>query len=139
MKVPCRWPYWKPKDGSDDRLKALAQKMQETQKSEIEQLDKFLEDNKNAPKNYDPENKNEGFGKVLHKNMMMVMDAQGEMRGSTDQQFVKMMIPHHQTALYMAEGFLQYGKNEMLKSISRKMIQDQNQEIEELKNTEQAR
>lgn len=37
-----------------------------------------------------------------------------------------MMIPHHQSAVYMAEGFIESGKDPQLNAIAKKMIADQN-------------
>jgi uncharacterized protein (DUF305 family) len=119
--------------GSDAKLKAMAQKIVDAQQSEIAELDKFLEANKSATKNYDPMDKEKGFGKVMDKNMSMMMDMPKTEGESLDMQFVKMMIPHHQSAVYMAEGFLQSGKDPKLISMAKKMIADQNKEIDEFK------
>ncbi|MEJ6982456.1 DUF305 domain-containing protein [Pedobacter sp. P351] len=119
--------------GSDAKLKEMAQKIVDAQQSEIAELDKFLEANKSAAKNYDPMDKEKGFGKIMDKNMSMMMDMPKTEGDSPDKQFVQMMIPHHQSAVYMAEGFLQSGKDPMLISMAKKMIADQNKEIEEFK------
>lgn len=49
---------------------------------------------------------------------------------ATDNQFVAMMIPHHQSAVFMAEGFLKHGKNSELLEMARNMIVSQKKEIE---------
>ncbi|HEY0054705.1 MAG TPA: DUF305 domain-containing protein [Pedobacter sp.] len=122
--------------GTDPKLKAMAQKIIDAQKSEITELDKFLENNNSPTKNYDPMKKDEGFGKVMDKNMSMMMDMPKSEGDSQDKQFVKMMIPHHQSAVYMAEGFLQSGKDPKLISMAKKMIADQNKEIDEFKSVQ---
>ncbi len=120
--------------GKDAGLKQMAQKIIDAQQSEINELQSFLDDHKNPPKNYDPANKDEGFAKVMDQNMTMMMDMP-EMDGnsSTDKQFTQMMIPHHQGAIMMAEGFVQFGKDPGLISMAKKMIADQKMEIEEFK------
>jgi uncharacterized protein (DUF305 family) len=52
---------------------------------------------------------------------------------STDKQFVQMMIPHHESAVQMSEGFIKHGKDQGLISMAKKIIADQKKEIEEFK------
>ena len=120
--------------GTDEKLKAMAQKIVNDQKAEIEELENFLNNHKNAAKNYDPMNKNDGFGRVMDKNMMMMMDMPKPTNESVDRQFVNMMIPHHQSAVDMNEGFIQYGKDPQLISMAKKMIAEQNKEIDQFQN-----
>ena len=42
-----------------------------------------------------------------------------------------MMIPHHQSAVDMAENEISHGKNYDLKKLSQKIVADQNNEIKE--------
>jgi uncharacterized protein (DUF305 family) len=46
-----------------------------------------------------------------------------------DQDFARMMIPHHQGAIDMAEAELRHGHNEQLRRIAQEIIVDQQQEI----------
>jgi uncharacterized protein (DUF305 family) len=46
-----------------------------------------------------------------------------------DRDFARMMIPHHQGAIDMAEAELRYGHNEQLRRIAQEIIVDQQQEI----------
>jgi hypothetical protein len=46
-----------------------------------------------------------------------------------DRDFARMMIPHHQGAIDMAEGELRHGHNEQLRRIAQEIIVDQQQEI----------
>lgn len=120
--------------GKDETLKQMAQKIIDAQQSEISDLEAFLNNTKDAAKNYDPAKKGEGFAKVMDKNMMMMMDMpKADESASTDHQFVDMMIPHHQSAVLMAEGFMKHGKDAKLVSMAKKMVADQNREIEEFK------
>jgi hypothetical protein len=62
--------------------------------------------------------------------MMKMMDGMGvEPSGDIDQDFVAMMIPHHQGAIDMAQAELRYGKNERLRRIAQEIIVEQQQEI----------
>ncbi|HXH98650.1 MAG TPA: DUF305 domain-containing protein [Sphingobacteriaceae bacterium] len=119
--------------GQDDMLKQMAQKIIDSQKAEMQMLDAFLADHSNPSKNYATEKKDQGFAKVMDKSMMMMDMPKMDANTSTDQQFVSMMIPHHQSAVYMAEGFIQYGKDAKLLIMAKKMVTDQNKEIEEFK------
>ncbi|MFY1991986.1 DUF305 domain-containing protein [Achromobacter xylosoxidans] len=49
--------------------------------------------------------------------------------GDVDQDFVAMMVPHHQGAIDMAMAELRYGKNEQLRRIAQEIIVEQQQEI----------
>ena len=49
--------------------------------------------------------------------------------GDVDQDFVAMMIPHHQGAIDMAQAELRYGRDEQLRRIAQEIIVDQQQEI----------
>jgi len=49
--------------------------------------------------------------------------------GDVDQDFVAMMIPHHQGAIDMAQAELRHGRNEKLRRIAQEIIVEQQQEI----------
>ena len=49
--------------------------------------------------------------------------------GNVDQDFVGMMVPHHQGAIDMAQAELRYGHNEQLRRIAQEIIVEQQQEI----------
>jgi len=49
--------------------------------------------------------------------------------GDIDNDFVAMMVPHHQGAIDMARAELQYGKNEQLRRIAQEIVVEQQQEI----------
>ncbi|MBW4025262.1 MAG: DUF305 domain-containing protein [Proteobacteria bacterium] len=53
--------------------------------------------------------------------------------GTTDQQFVAMMMPHHQGAIDMARVELQYGKDPTLRRMANSIITSQEKEIREMK------
>ena len=120
--------------GKDESLKKMAQNIIDAQKSEINELQSFLDNHKNPEKNYDPSMKEKGFSKVMDQNMTMMMDMpKMDESASTDKHFVQMMVPHHQGAIMMAEGFVQFGKDPGLVSMAKKIIADQKMEIEQFK------
>ena len=59
------------------------------------------------------------------------------MTGNPDQDFVAMMIPHHQGAVAMAEVELRYGHDPFLRELSRQIIGAQDQEIGEMRKWQQ--
>ena len=120
--------------GKDESLKKMAQNIIDAQKSEINELQSFLDNHKNPEKNYDPSMKEKGFSKVMDQNMTMMMDMpKMDESASTDKHFVQMMVPHHQGAIMMAEGFVQFGKDPGLIVMAKKIIADQKMEIEQFK------
>ena len=49
--------------------------------------------------------------------------------GDVDEDFVAMMIPHHQGAIDMAQIELRYGRNEQLRRMAQEIIDTQQEEI----------
>jgi len=49
--------------------------------------------------------------------------------GRVDEDFVAMMVPHHQGAIDMSQAELQFGRNPLLQRIAQEIIIDQQQEI----------
>jgi hypothetical protein len=49
--------------------------------------------------------------------------------GDVDQDFVAMMVPHHQGAIEMAQAQLRYGRNEQLRRLAQEIIVTQRDEI----------
>jgi uncharacterized protein (DUF305 family) len=65
------------------------------------------------------------------ESMMHNMEVSGT--GNADQDFVTMMVPHHQGAIDMAKVELQYGKDPMLRQLAQSIISAQEKEIAEMK------
>lgn len=59
----------------------------------------------------------------------MMLDMHAPSTGDADQDFVRMMIPHHRGAIEMAFAELRYGTNPHLKRIAQEIIVEQQQEI----------
>lgn len=54
-------------------------------------------------------------------------------RNSITINFIECMVPHHQAAIYICENLLKYTKYQQLQKISNNIIQNQKEEIEEMK------
>jgi hypothetical protein len=50
--------------------------------------------------------------------------------GNDDEDFVQMMIPHHQAAIDMAKAELMHGQNPQIRRLAQEIITDQESEIE---------
>ncbi|PYF74680.1 DUF305 domain-containing protein [Pedobacter nutrimenti] len=121
-------------NGSDDKLKKMAQAIKEKQGKEIQDLDGLIAKYKNAAKNYDPTNLDKGLGKATSDDMMAMMAMPKEKAITVDQQFVMMMSKHHADGLKMGNTILQFAKDPMFKSMATKMVADQTKEIKEFEN-----
>jgi uncharacterized protein (DUF305 family) len=64
-----------------------------------------------------------GVNAQMHESMQIVPS------GDPDQDFTRMMIPHHQGAIDMALVLLKYGRDEKLKRLAQSIIVEQGQEI----------
>ena len=53
--------------------------------------------------------------------------------GNPDQDFVAMMLPHHEGAVAMAKVQLQYGKDPVLRTMAADIVASQDKEIAEMK------
>jgi uncharacterized protein (DUF305 family) len=111
--------------GTDEQMKQMAEEMLGEQQKEIEALNKYINIGSSMP-----------GGDAFHKEVMMQMNSMrmGTDHSATiDKQFAEMMIPHHQGAIDMSRSYLKNGaKNENLKAMANKIIDDQQKEIEEL-------
>jgi uncharacterized protein (DUF305 family) len=121
--------------GQDATLKQMAQKIIESQQAEIKELQAFIDAHPSPEKNYDPAKKETGFAKAMDESMKTMMNIPTmDHNASTDSQFVQMMIPHHQSAVEMANGYIQFGEDAKLITMAKKMVEEQKREIEEFKN-----
>ena len=115
-------------NGHHAEVKSMARKMIADQGEEIKEFDQFL---KSSPS----ENKS-GNDSFFNKSMQLIKDMPMDMNktvADADEQFIAMMIPHHQQAIDMSKIYLRYSKSENLKTIANKIITTQENEIKELK------
>ena len=109
--------------GTDEGVKAMANKILQDQQKEISEFDNYLANNKA-----------DGGGNRFHQEAMSAMghdnmDMSGG--GSVDEEFIKNMIPHHQGAVDMARIYLKYGKDDVMKKMANSIIASQQREIKE--------
>ena len=70
------------------------------------------------------------FAAAMDKAMaQMDQDMKTPMTGDPDRDFARMMIPHHQGAIDMAETELRFGKDKRLRQLARDIIAAQRKEI----------
>ena len=108
----------------------MAQNIITEQKAEIDKMQQWVKGYKiPGAKKQTGEMHNE-----LGETMKAMMDKMHNMKmtGNTDKDFVMMMIPHHESAVKMAENELMHGKQLELKKMAKQMITDQNKEITDL-------
>ena len=117
--------------GADAQIKTRAQNIITAQKAEIEQMQQFVKNYKMPEAKKESGEMHNELGETM-KGMMDKMNSM-QMTGNTDKDFVMMMIPHHESAVTMAEDELTHGKQLTLKKMAQKMIADQSKEITEFK------
>jgi uncharacterized protein (DUF305 family) len=109
--------------GNNDLIKQMAQGMVDDQQKEIEVFDKLLNGAKPTG--------NSRYGLNAMKSMnhsdMMKNDS-----STIDYLFVKMMIPHHQSAITMSTMYLKEGKNKEFRQIAENIIKNQQAEVKQL-------
>jgi uncharacterized protein (DUF305 family) len=113
-------------NGEDVQIKDMAKKIITAQKAEIAQMQNFV-----AGYTIDKKMDNSDSQSILADEMKSMMDKMHNMKmtGNTDDDFVMLMIPHHASAVKMANYELTYGKEAVLKKMAQKIIINQNKEI----------
>ncbi|MCY7293068.1 MAG: DUF305 domain-containing protein [Ferruginibacter sp.] len=118
----------------DDKIKTMAQNIIAAQKKEIEELKTIVANHKTTEtKAHSGAGHEAGEHNELMETMNKMMDEMKgiKMSGNADKDFVMMMIPHHESAVTMAEDEISHGKNLELKKMAQKIMEDQNKEIRE--------
>lgn len=118
--------------GKDAIMKKMAQKIIDKQSKEITQLDQLIASLQNAPKNYDPANKQNGPGKSMNEGMMSMMKMGKMSMSSVDHEFADMMVKHHKDGIMMSKAIVAYSKTAKLKSMGKMGITDQSKDIREM-------
>ncbi len=113
--------------GGDVQIIEMAKNIITAQKAEIAKMKTFVAGYTMSDKKID----NSDSQNILEDEMKSMMATMHNMKmtGNTDDDFVMLMIPHHASAVKMANYELIYGKEPMLKKMAQKMIVDQNKEI----------
>lgn len=111
--------------GKDSQLKTMAESIIKAQQSEITKFQDFLTKNPSTTMDMDMTNPS---NKELMDTMNMTMP---QLKGNTDFDFATLMIPHHQSAVDMANVELKYGKFDEIKKIAQQIIADQQKEIKD--------
>ncbi len=116
--------------GKDEALKAMAKGMIAAQQNEINVFQDIRKNLAVPSGQLGAEAKSEMMGSM--ENMMTGMN-EVKMTGNIDKDFALMMIPHHEGAVAMAKDLLANGKNDDLKKMAQKIIDDQTKEIADMK------
>jgi uncharacterized protein (DUF305 family) len=114
-------------EGSDSALVRMAEMMIEKQRQEIAELQAFVANHK--PHVMNPE-QHEELMKTMEK-MARQADLQ-HINGDIQHDFAILMIPHHQSAIDMADIEIHHGHDMIPKDMAMMIKEDQKMEIEEL-------
>ena len=121
--------------GRDPKIKAMAEKMIAAQKAEQEKLRTILANHKPV---VDESAHKDDHAHDEHSELMDAMKTNENsmknmtMSGDVDKDFVMMMIPHHQSAIIMADNEISHGHLVDLKQMAQQMRVDQANEIKEM-------
>ena len=118
-------------DSERPELRDLARRIQEGQQRQIDQMRiwraQWYPDADAPTMDMDP------MADMMDDGMMAGGMMRGMMGGDQlDRMFLRMMIPHHQLAIDMAEDALTNAQHAELKELAREIIADQSAEIEEM-------
>jgi uncharacterized protein (DUF305 family) len=114
--------------GNNPEMKAFAQKVIDDQNKEIAFMQEVIT---KTPKR--ASSNSASFEKALDGSMMAMMDNSTIIYNDIDKDFAAQMIPHHQSAVDMAEAYLQYGQDAGLITLCQNIISSQTKEIAWLK------
>ncbi len=117
--------------GSDQTIKKMANGIIAAQEIEIKEMQQFIQNYKVPVSN----NQNSNSSKISTE-MKSMMDKMNDIKlsGNIDNDYVTMMIPHHESAVAMAKNQLKFGTQNNLVALAKNIIEDQNYEINQFKN-----
>jgi len=118
-------------NGIDAKIKTMAQNIITAQRAEINQMEQFAKNYKMPKTKSDMSEMHNEFSEMMREMRDSMKNM--HMSGNVDKDFVMMMIPHHETAVTMAEAELKHGNQSQVKKMAKKMIIDQTKEITEFK------
>ncbi|MDZ4814781.1 MAG: DUF305 domain-containing protein [Verrucomicrobiota bacterium] len=123
--------------GEDEKIKTIAKNIIDSQKKEIEELKTMTANHTPSAKKDEHAGAGHAGGeqnKLVESMNKMMNEMKGmKMTGDADKDFVMMMIPHHQSAVDMAENEISHGKHAEMKKFAQKVIDSQSKEIKEFK------
>lgn len=118
--------------GSDPRVRTLAQSIIDNQEREIDEMTKIAVERLG----FRPEREMSGsMGTIMGMRISTDMSKMGDelrSRPNIDRSFLEMMIPHHASAVVMANEEVRNGRDSDLKSMARSIIDAQAKEIGEM-------
>ena len=115
------------KEGVDEEVAELAQRIKAAQQPEIELMEEWLDDwDADMPM----DGMDHGDGMMSGDDMAALEDATADEASAL---FLEQMIEHHEGAILMAEGEVEAGENPDAVALAEKIIVDQTAEIEEMK------
>jgi uncharacterized protein (DUF305 family) len=112
------------KFGKDDEVRKLATEIIAAQKTEIAQMQAWLQKNGNTPAGPKAREAIEAYEEI---NVAMHKDI--ELTGKPDVDFMAGMIPHHEGAVEMAKVLLRYGNDAELRKLAEDVVRNQSAEI----------
>ena len=114
--------------GRDSAMKEFANKIIAAQEKEISFMNEYIaaHDKKASPGQ-------KAFQEALSGSMKAMMQDQPVLYNDTDKDFAAQMIPHHQSAVDMANAYLKSGNDPQLTAMSKSIVSSQSTEIEWLK------
>lgn len=118
------------KGGKSAELISFSKNVIIAQQQEIAMLKDFLKTASQTPLK-----EAEAFKKALAASMTPMMEGMAKVKltNDIDQDFVALMIPHHQSAVDMAKAYLPYAVDQKIKLLAQQIIQAQEEEIKWLK------
>jgi uncharacterized protein (DUF305 family) len=126
------------KSGKDEKIKSLAKSMLSKQPQEQKQLRAHKLTQQDHSAHATSENA-ENHGSAFSSEMKQIMSEMEtgmnnmKMTNNVDHDFAMMMVPHHQSAIGMADAILKHGKDNEIKRVAEKIKSDSQKEMNELK------
>lgn len=117
--------------GSNADLKALAASIKMKQQGEIEKLAPHASHSAHGAAPAEGATAGSEGSNALHQAMMGSQHSMA-VSGDVDRDFASMMAMHHQSAIKMADVYLQHGKDAELRALAAKIKAEQGRETEQL-------
>ncbi|MCR8671496.1 DUF305 domain-containing protein [Agrococcus sp. HG114] len=122
------------KDGVDERVTDLAERIRAAQQPEIEEMTALLEDwgyDADASAGHGGHGMGTGGGMMMSEDDMEALEAADGAEAS--RLFLEQMIVHHEGAVMMAQSALSMGRDGTVAELAQRMVDDQTAEIAEMR------